>query len=88
VKVWIYSECTESQHELYINITDCSVCSQNMEEHNHREIFVEFKECTISELYPSERKLKLIYNLCFCSSILNCSDLNYLLLGHLNMAIL
>jgi len=88
VKVWIYSECTENHHELYINIMYSSVCSQNMEEQNHREIFVEFKESTISELYPSEQKLKLIYNLCFCSSILNYSDLNYLLLGYLNVAIL
>jgi hypothetical protein len=88
VKVWIYSECTENHHELYINIMCSSVCSQNMEEQNRREIFVEYKENTSSEPYPSKRKLKLIYNPCFCSSILNSSDLNYLLLGYLHMAIL
>jgi 16S rRNA C1402 (ribose-2'-O) methylase RsmI len=86
MKVCIYSECTENHHELYINITYSSVCSQNMEEQNRGEIFVVFKGSTSSELYPSEWKLKLIYNLCFCSSILNCSDLKYLLLGYLNMA--
>lgn len=87
MKIWIYSERTENHHELCINSMYGSVCSQNMEEQNRREIFIEFKESGSSELYPSERKLKLIYNLCFCGSILHCSDLNYPLLGYLNMAI-